>query len=206
MIKTALYSKVKSYDFEKLFKQKGYAFYTNGNHNLNIIGIRSAGARITNAFDDLLVVVYKNNKGWQRIMYQVTTDPGEYYMKNLGTPRGTAILVPGQYKGAYKIDKHRGKYEALCQRKPVKVYRDRNKNNVYDWDVNTLEEGLFGINIHKAGRDSKRVDMWSAGCQVFALENEFKSFMHLCKCQIADGFPNSFTYTLLTEEELDECK
>ena len=29
--------------------------------------------------------------------------------------RGTAILVPNQYRGVYAIRKHLGKYDAICQ-------------------------------------------------------------------------------------------
>ena len=204
MIKTALYSKVKDYDFEKLFKKKGYAYFTKGQYNLNIIGVRASGANITNRFDDVLVLIYKTPTGiWTRQIYQITTDPGRYYMLNPTSRKGTAILVPGQYRATYKIDKHRGKYDALCQReKPVKVYRDGNKNEIYDWNPATLEEGLFGINIHKAGKLSSRVDTWSAGCQVFASDEDFKYFMNYCKKQVAAGLGNSFTYTLLREEDL----
>jgi len=203
MIKTALYSKVKDYDFEKLFKKKGYAFFTRGEYNLNIIGVRASGRVITNRFDDLLVLIYKTPCDmWTRQIYQITTDPGRYYMLNPTNRKGTAILVPGQYRGVYKIDKHRGKYDALCQKnKPVKVYRDDNKDEIYDWNPATLDEGLFGINIHKAGKLSSRVDTWSAGCQVFATDDEFKRFMTYCKKQ-RDLYGNSFTYTLLNEEEL----
>ena len=52
MIKNALYSKVKDYNFEELFKKKGYTYFTNGAYNLNIIGVRAAGRNITNSFDD----------------------------------------------------------------------------------------------------------------------------------------------------------
>ena len=203
MVKTALYSKVKNYDFKTLFNKKGYAFFTKGKYNLNIIGVRAAGRQVTNSFDDVLVLIYKTTTGlWNRQIYQITTDPGRYYVLNPMNRKGTAILVPGQYRGAYKIDKHRGKYNALCQKKPVKVYRDDNKDEIYDYDPNKLDEGLFGINIHKAGPDSKRVDTWSAGCQVFAKEDEFSRFMEFCKKQIASGKGDTFTYTLLKEEDL----
>ena len=110
MIKNALYSKVKDYNFEELFKKKGYAYFTNGAYNLNIIGVRAAGRNITNSFDDVLVLIYKSPSGqWQRQIYNITTDPGRYYMLNPTTRKGTAILVPGQYRRAYQIDKHRGK-------------------------------------------------------------------------------------------------
>ena len=203
MIKTALYNKLKSYDFEKLFKKKGYAYFTKGIYNLNIIGVRSQGNRITNAFDDYLVLIYKTpNNQWQRQIYNITTDPGLAYALAPMNGKGAAILVPGQYRGTYKIDKHQGKYYALCQKKPVKVYRDGNKDRIYDWDVNTQEEGIYGINIHKAGTDSKQVDKWSAGCQVFANAAQFKSFMDFCHKQIDATSCDSFTYTLVKEEDL----
>ena len=203
MIKTSLYSKVKDYDFEALFKKKGYAYFTDGAYNLNIIGIRAAGHTVTNSFDDLMVLTYKTPTGqWARQIYNITTDPGRYYVLNPIQRKGTAILVPGQYRGAYQIDKHRGKYLALCQKKPVKVYRDSNKDEIYDWNPATLEEGMFGINIHKAGKLSQKVDTWSAGCQVFASDFAFRCFMNYCQKQIQHGHGKTFTYTLIKEEDL----
>ena len=203
MIKTALYNKVLNYNFENLFKNKGYAYFTNGAYNINIIGVRASGAVITNSFDDILLIIYKTPTGtWNRQIYQITTDPGQFYMNNPCNSKGTAILVPGQYRGTYKIGLHRGKYKALCQNKPVKVYRDNNKDSVYDYDPNKLDEGMFGINLHKAGTLSKRVDTWSAGCQVFASETEFRAFMNYCNKQIKYGHGETFTYTLLREEDL----
>ena len=203
MIKTALYNKVLNYNFENLFKNKGYTYFTNGAYNLNIIGVRASGAIITNSFDDILLIIYKTPTGtWNRQIYQITTDPGQFYMNKPCNSKGTAILVPGQYRGTYKIGLHRRKYKALCQNKPVKVYRDNNKDSVYDYDPNKLDEGMFGINIHKAGTLSKRVDTWSAGCQVFASETEFRAFMNYCNKQIKYGHGDTFTYTLLKEEDL----
>ncbi|WP_291630188.1 hypothetical protein [Clostridium sp.] len=203
MIKTTLYNKVINYNFENLFKKKGYAYFTNGAYNLNIIGIRASEDKVTNKFDDILILIYKTPNGnWAKQIYKITTDPGKYYMNKPSNPKGTAILVPGQYRGAYKIGFHRGKYKALCQHKLVKVYRDNNKNEIYDYNPDTIDEGFFGINIHKAGKDSKQVDTWSAGCQVFAVEREFKSFMEFCQKQIDYTKCETFTYTLLREEDL----
>ena len=61
---------------------------------------------------------------------------------------------------------------------------------------------MFGINIHKAGKLSQRVDTWSAGCQVLSSETDFKAFMNYCNKQVQYGLGNSFTYTLLREEDL----
>lgn len=200
-----LYTKIKKFDFEKLFKRKGYAYFTNGAYNLNIIGIRRKGIFVTNSFDDYLVVIYNTNIGTStRQIYSITTDPGINYIKNFDNKKGTAILVPGQYRGAFKLGLHRGKYKALVQNKPLKVYRDRNKDNNYDFDSKSIEEGIFGINIHKAGNLSVRIDNWSAGCQVFASAPQYNSFIRLCEEQIKQGHGSTFTYTLIKEEDLDE--
>jgi len=109
--------------------------------------------------------------------------------------KGTAILVPGQYSQAYKLGLHRGKYEALVQAKPVKVYRDNDKDSVYDMLPSSIDTGFFGINIHKAGHDSTWVDDWSAGCQVFKRAADFEAFMSLVR-KAAKIYGNLFTYTL----------
>ena len=204
-MKTNVYIKCKSFDFEKLFKKKGYVYFNKGNYNLNIIGVRSnQNNKVTNRYDDCLVVIYNTNSGWKRQIYTITTEPGSSLMKAPSSAKGIAILAPGQYRGTYKIDKHRGKYDALCQRnKPVKVYRDNNKDNVYDYNPENTETGMFGINIHRSNEFWTRptVDGYSAGCQVFNDPKEFISFMSLVK-KSAAIYGNCFTYTLINEEDL----
>ena len=200
---TGLALKLLTYNFKDLFKKKGYAYFTNGAYNLNIIGVRTKGNKVTNLFDDFIVVIYKTSKGDEiRKIYNATTDPGTYFMKNPMNDNGTAIIVPGQYRGAYQIALHKGKYKALCQRKPIKVYRDKNKDMIYDFEPKTIQEGIFGCNIHKAGAASKYVNNWSAGCQVIASYNDFQNLMYLANKQIENGHGKTFTYTLLKEEDL----
>lgn len=194
-----LYAKVIDYDFQSLFKKLGYTYFTNGNYNINIIGVRAKGASVTNRFDDVIILDYKNEKGeWCRQIYKATTDPGLYYMKSLVSKKGCAIVVPGQYRGVWQLGLHQGKYQALVQRKPIKVYRDANKNNIYDLNPKTIESGIFGINLHHAGNDSIAVDKWSAGCQVIARLRDFNQLMSIVKKQTS----NSYSYTLLREEDL----
>lgn len=193
-------------DYEKIFKQKGYAYFTKGQYNLNIIGIRSNNRnKVTNLFDDLLVVIYKTPTGkWQRVSYSITTEPGTYYMtRKLLNPKGTAILVPGQYRGCWELGKHKGEYKALVQKKPVKVYRDGNKDDIYDMVSKCIDNGVFGINIHRSDEFVKvnYVNSYSAGCQVFSDPNDFKKFIALCEKQ-RQLYGNSFTYTLLNEEDV----
>jgi hypothetical protein len=126
-----------------------------------------------------------------------TTDPGTYWLENPSRVSGTAILVAGQYRGAYKIAKHRGLYDGLCQREGVvRIYRDSNRDDIIDAKIETEEEGYFGINIHKAGRDSTQVNRWSAGCTVVGSEIDWDVFISIVK-KSADMYGNKFTYTLI---------
>jgi putative heme degradation protein len=112
---------------------------------------------------------------------------------------GVARLVEGQYRGSHTLGLHQGKYEALRQQKPVKVYRDKNKDMNFDEDV--IQEGIFGINIHKAGADSTYVENWSEGCQVFKKSADFEEFMSICR-KAAAIHGKSFTYTLINSKEI----
>lgn len=204
-MKTKLEIKCTNYDFKALFKKKGYSYFENGVYNLNIIGIRAETAnKVTNKYDDIIVLEFKNGHGQQRYFYNITTDPGTYYMLKPTNNKGTAILVPGQYKGVYKIDRHNNKYRALCQRLgPVKVYRDNNKDLIYDLNPETIESGYFGINIHRSKETAiiDNINNYSAGCQVFNDPQQYKNFMCLVE-KAAKIWGNKFTYTLITESDL----
>jgi hypothetical protein len=97
------------------------------------------------------------------------------------------------------IGLHQGKYKALRQCGPVVVYRDFKNDGLYSED--RTERGVFGINIHKAGVDSVRVDRWSEGCQVFKRTQDFNKFMALCEIA-AEIWGNSFSYTLINSSDI----
>lgn len=196
-------------DFEKLFKHLGYAYFTNGNFNLNIIGIRNLinGNKHNNDFNDALVLEYKMNGEWIRKVYRITTDPGQTMLNAPSNSKGTAILVPSQYRGVYKLDLHNGKYQALCQRLgEVAVYRDNNKDKTLNFDPMTITTGYFGINIHRAKDNAvtELVNGYSAGCQVFKDSKDFNEFMNICRTS-EKTYGNKFTYTLLTTDMLTRC-
>ena len=88
--------------------------FDNGDYDLNIIGLRNPKGE-PDKFDDLMFVCYKKNGLWQMESFQITTDPGMHFLKNPANVNGTAILKAGQYRGVYRIGKHRGKYSAGCQ-------------------------------------------------------------------------------------------
>jgi hypothetical protein len=193
--------------FRCVMEKKGYVFFEGKKpYDLNIVGVRSYNMR-ANKFDDNINVFYKNTKkDWEVRVYKITTDPGSYYLENPMKVAGTAIMVPGQYRSSHKIGTHKT-YEALVQRgkNPIKIYRDSNKDEILDMSSDTVTEGWYGINIHKAGSNSKIVHKWSAGCQVFKTSNDFKDFMTLVN-RAAKYWGPTFTYTLLEEKDFEECK
>lgn len=177
-----------------------YRFYR-GKWNVNLIGVRSKGCKVTNKFDDLFYLIYEDGKGNQMMKeYKITTDPGTKSMTDPVSRKGCAILVPGQYRSTWKLGYHKNQYEALVQILPVKVYRDDNRDMIYD--LKSVDQGIFGINIHRAGVDSVQVDGWSAGCQVFKTKSQFEEMLKIIK-KSAEVYGNKFTYTLLNEEDFE---
>ena len=193
---------------EKAVKAKGYTWFSdnsNKSYDVNIVGIRnnapSVADKVTNVFDDRLTISFKDEKGvWQFYSWIATTDPGKKGVMEFHNNRGVARLVPGQYRGVWKIDKHQGKYDALCQRNGnVTVFRDANRNLLFEESV--TDTGMFGINIHKAGRDSTWVENWSEGCQVFKRVVDFDAFMSIFR-KASKIHRNAFSYTLLESTDI----
>lgn len=175
-----------------------------GLYDLNLVGIRTADDR-SNTFNDFMLVFYADGSSWAWFPFPITTDPGLYWRQNLANVDGTAILADGQHRAMWKLGKHRGRYDALVQNKPVPVYRDADQDGVLDFDV-PQQVGEFGINMHRANeeRRSVQVDKWSAGCQVFADPHHFAFVMRLCNLQVETLGYKTFTYTLMTEQKIDD--
>jgi len=187
---------------EAAVKAKNYAWFEGAkDFDVNIVGVRNSatGDKVINLFDDHLTISYKVGGEWKFHCWPATTDPGTKGVMQYGNKAGVARLVEGQYRGSHTIRLHGGKYEALGQNKPVKVYRDPNKDMKYD--ETKIAEGVFGINIHKAGADSTYVENWSEGCQVFKRAKDFEEFMAICR-KARDIHGNSFTYTLLESADI----
>ncbi|WP_103068866.1 hypothetical protein [Aquimarina sediminis] len=188
--------------------QKGYRVYNTPtvDWNLNIVGIRNKSL-VPDKFDDTLIIFHNFMDHWYITYYPITTDPSVFYLKKPLNSKGTAILLEGQYKGVYKIDKHNNRYYALCQRLgDVSVYRDNDKNGTLALQPETIQTGSFGINIHKGPKNGNwgtdNNPAYSAGCQVFADSRHFNEFMNTCK-NGKKAFGNKFTYTLLNEKDLE---
>jgi|TARA_R110001592_G_scaffold54783_3_gene167839 hypothetical protein len=198
-------------DVMNVVEGMGYKYFHDNNnksYDVNIIGIRNSksNGRVTNAFDDLMTIAYKNADGeWMYHEFPCTTDPGTHWVENILNPDGVAILKPGQYRGSHKLRLHQGKYLALGQKKPVKVYRDANLDGKYDLIEESVKEGVYGINIHRAtsraGGKSSRVDKWSAGCQVIGSNDDWHEFLDICQAA-REIHGNSFSYTLIESKDI----
>ena len=109
------YSKEK---IEKAIKSKGYTWFedvANKGFDLNIVGVRNSdtGKKVTNVFDDVITLSYKDGAVWKYHEWQNTTDPGTKGVKEYHNAAGVARLVPGQYRASHTLGLHQGKYEAL---------------------------------------------------------------------------------------------
>jgi hypothetical protein len=184
-----------------LVETRGHKFFDEGNYNINIVGVRSKTTK-AGKFDDHIYVAYRS-KG-RPIVFEAkaTLDPGTKYLLSPLNRKGTAIIAPGQYRGAYKIGIHgrswkSGGYKALEQKKPMFYYRDNNKDRILDrYGNKSYENGK--TNIHRASK--WKIEQWvggySAGCQVVQNSKKFDQLMYICeKAKRIHG--NSFTYTLI---------
>lgn len=186
---------------KEVIKGKGYQFFEEGLYNLNIIGVRTLGK--VDIFDDEVYLIYKDDIGREVMRcYPFTTDPGAVYLKTPINEKGTAILAPGQYLKMWKIGLHRGKYEALIQNRPVRVYRDNDRDDEFDLDPKSIEEGNFGINLHHGAEFSisDYVGPHSAGCQVVKDINDYRLVKNVWR-RAASIWGDEFSYTLLTKED-----
>lgn len=212
-------------------RDKGHVIFDDGRpYNINLVAVRASDT-VSNKFDDTLILFYRDAGNWVVHEFPVTVDPGTVYRVSPISKLGTAIIMPGQYRGMWKVGLHKGKYKALVQNKPCTVARDNNRdyfldhsipshssihtivsgtstiNNYLDSNdkvVFTTETGMFGINCHKAGKGTTiNVNSYSAGCVVFANEFDFDHiFLPLCDAA-ANSCGNSFTFSLMLSFKLN---
>ena len=190
----------------------GHTVFTRGSYNLNLIGIRR-NVHADGYFTDWLTAHYRDSDGeWTSHWWTGTTDPGLYWLRKPMNVNGTAIVVPGQYPGLWKVGTHKG-YKAFQQVGEVAVYRDNDRDADLDMDPATIERGHFGINGHASDGDpwdkydrertGDLVGQWSAGCQVWASSAAFRHAIRLAEQSAAAGFGSTLTYTLVTDDELN---
>lgn len=185
---------------KEVLVKKNYLFFDDIPFMLNLIGIRESME--VNKFNDEYYVIYKDEELRTNInCFPFTTKPGKYWLNNPLNKDGCAIVVPEQYVNLWSIGLHKGR-PALVQVNNIKVYRDSNKNDIFDTDPSTIEEGMFGINQHGSNLEtqSEVVDKWSAACQVTKIHKDQDTLQELyVKAATLTG--DHFTYTLLEKSD-----
>lgn len=212
---------MRKYSFDEIkgvMECKRYKFFTNGYYNLNLIGVRSSESK-SDKFDDHFHLIYRDSDNrFKHHIFACTTDPGKHWLINPFVPAGTAILVPDQYRGAFKLGIHgrswsSGGYEALEQAAPMNYVRDFNKDIKLDFSLYREPElrkihmfrANIKSNIHRASMTTlvSNVGRYSAACQVIQSYSGFKTLIDVVKKSIKFGYGNSFSYTLLEQQDFE---
>jgi len=187
-------------DLFKVYQRKGYIIFEDDSkpYNLNYGGIRDMGGQ----WNDEFFMFWKYKGKWSIISWMGTTDPGAYYLKNPLSVIGTAILSEGQHRGLFKEGLHKGLYPALVQAKPVKVYRDADKDEIPEIDKQISEIDMFGINSHRAHQDVeiRTIGKYSAGCQVTLNPDEYEIMLRLAIYSFK-YWGDTLTYTLFNKTD-----
>ncbi|GAB4126262.1 MAG: hypothetical protein Fur0027_07250 [Raineya sp.] len=154
---------------QKDFERRLASVFTNHTGKPNYTGLFAVRC-VENEFDNIAsdYLAWVQNGELQGVV-ACSTRAGKFWVQNpitYGGITGTAILAEGFYKdtwlGSWQTRFGFRSFE-LLQQKPVKIYRDGNRNKTLD--RHTTQTGLFGINIHTAGWNNL-IDRWSAGCIV----------------------------------------
>lgn len=192
-----------------MYKAKNYDLIKNPYYP-NLYGIRKETS-VPNRFDDYIGAIWMDKSGqWLSCCYEGTTDAGTFFLEKPMNVNGTAIIIPGQYKGVYKLGTHTG-YAAYEQIKNFNYVRDNNKDKVLDFLYRIVGYKKYSengkTNLHHAGElvnsPSTFVEKWSAGCQVVRRILEFGSLLSLGKDWVSlfKG-KNEFDYTLFEERDI----
>ena len=159
-------------DLKALVKSKGFLFFEKDDYNLNFVWQRTSDI-ITNYFTDFLHVAYGINGVEQLLTIPATTKAG--IKGAIDSPitydgvTGTAIIIPDQYIGAWEFhDSYTefSTYPYFRQIKPIKYWRDGNKDLVID-EVQEQDGKIFGTHWHRMsniGYTGYPINNWSLGC------------------------------------------
>lgn len=149
---------------------------------LDMMGAK--GKNDLNMFDDMAAWVWPNGFA----TFNFNADPTRFgYNRNAG--KNMAQLCPGLWD--FVMRKHKGQYDAFGQgENKVAVYRRDSGGQ-----VSTIEEGLFGINIHKAGINTTS----SEGCLTVPL-SQWDQFKQLGYSLLKSNKQRTFKVALFDEQ------
>lgn len=190
----------------EFMKRKGYKVY-NKTNLLNIIAFRDKDdGVVTNKFDEILFVFFKNEKNsWEIYDYKITTVPGFIRTSIIDQlPGESNILALGQYIDQCVIENLNGDVNNKCLSFLSGIVKLNKRVDRYDY-IDGEEFISYDIKIMKSVKSGSTDFVYGYafnGEQVFKNSNQFDQFMKLCERQAK--IKKSFTYTLCSKSEFDK--
>lgn len=197
----------------KFLNSKKYTVYTEANV-LNIVTLRTKDdGVITNKFDDMMKVFYRNSEGkWELSEYPISSTPGylpqtqeekDQFISPL-LPQGVNILAFGQYTDQLGLDILGGDQEVKCLKFNNAAYYVNDKRESYNWK-SKIEQGTghtFTIRRASSLGTAETVFNYSPdGSQVFKSLANFNQFITLCETQAQTKA--KFSYVVARKSEFD---
>ena len=177
---------------EAALTAKGWRFHREAGR-LNIVVLRCTPGTL-DAFDDMLVVVYRSPDGATQLWAaRCTADPGKPSREHPKRRDGTAVVAVCQLVDGFAIGKHHDDYFCLVPIVPVPVLR---YTAIDDQVGDPSTSNATQIHRASASHESTVVGPWSEGCIVLANPVDFAVLMGMVHAQVADGFAK-FTVSLL---------
>lgn len=152
-----------------------------------ILGVQS-DEDTYNMFDDKFYIFHKTRF---ITMIKGTTNAGSTGLLNYEKYNRDGVLVVKTnewYYDLWSYGLHRGKMPALKQVKPIKYFRDWNRNKKIE-EIGKMYEGMRGINFHTVLYQRnlsfvrKLIGGWSVGCQVVNSVGNYYRILDLVKHQ-----------------------
>lgn len=196
---------------------RNYAFFEQGDYNLNIVAIRENDV-FENTFSDTLHLAYKEGGVWKLITTPWTTLAGtlgrggeQSPLTGTGTGTGVsgvAIIVPSQYRRVFKFVDNYWQwlaYPFFQQIGNMQYWRDNNKNGVID--KGKIYVGNYATNLHRMGNNgvqktwvNSQWEWWSQGCNG-SCEPDFKKILAPTR-EAVKKWGNIFSYTMLERAQI----
>jgi hypothetical protein len=169
-------------------------------------GIRTKD-NVANTFNDWLFASYWDDKKvLQHVIVPGTTDAGLTARLKPTNAKGVVIIQHGiQHRGVYRLENpkvvptergHKGK-EAFRQIKPMKYWRDNDRDNILETGSNE-EFTLSFTNGHDMGTKGFQVNNWSEGCWG-STEKNMQLLYNIGWLQFNNGLGRVFSFALLYE-------
>lgn len=192
------YTKVRNYKAQELIDRvKELDSFRGIPHNYWILGVQSKEDTY-NYFDDKFYLF----KGTRFISVVTgTTNAGTTGLMNYSRYNKNGVLVVKKnewYHGLWRYGLHKGKMPALKQIRPIKYFRDWNKNQRIE-QLGQEKSGIKGINFHTVLYQKnlsfirKLIGGWSVGCQVVNNVGKYYAILNKVKNQ------KDITYCLIEE-------